>query len=908
MSKVTDPDTLDRFQVCIDPVGQTISLRGLGTQRHAVDTTGDSDGTTTFTDAGANFTTDGVQVGDVLTIISDPAENGGIIGHYRVSSGIGTTTLVVDRAIPASTSANLTYKINAPQTVGSATPQVADGVMLDVLYSFLIEEWISLASGLGNAEDLNQFTFPLKPVPATVGQYVMGGVNGDASSAWAFASQNGTIATDLEGVPRELVRDGGWAERNAADLVLREYPNVTTLGTFDDDAQANYQQGDATGTPANFRLPGPVNQAILTFGPPITPTNIAFTATTITRSAGSWISDGYRVGDRVTIRSAEDAGNIGNFGPITSITATVITIASAAFTSNTDDDTATFLVDHRRYTVLRGRKKGRFYASAGHDDAGIPATGILPLVNKFPLGHSEDVAITLDDGLLSGGDDTGTSVFQNNEPHQGNTNGATTSVDGSTFTFTSSGATFTATARSVQILRPGDVLQIESGGYQGYYEISSIDSATQLTCYKEPLRTYPGNETALTYTVHTGIRDTGAANATLANVSGATGTLTSSGSTFDANNGLGDRTVVAGDIVEVYAGTNAVIGYYKVISVDSATVLTLNTSDQIFGGQTNQTYRIWRPGMFLQRFETNVVMAGATNMNFNGAGNPDTMTRTGGSWVTDGFTAGMAISILAAEDTANIGEYIIAGTPTATVVTLIAEESLTTNAADTIAINGNVTGDTGIVRTINSVGYPFHWRLFVNGGTLSQAYQFLAMQERRAYDIDGGNGLARGDITDLLMSYVSPNGVALDLFPDDLSSAELNNVTYQDLTGDNRNNPFLVGLSIIPNADLIGSTIKRITLYFDSVPSGDFDSNDAIIIDDSSGTDMNFTAFTGTINVVYDYTNNAQGGRTPNTDADYVLVAYSNGAVPTKLAGTITRVNSIPIPVQPAKEFNYANA
>ena len=125
MSIVTDPDDLDRFQVAVDPIAQTISLRGLGTERHAVDITGDSDGTTTFTDAGANFTGDGVVAGDVLTIISDPADDGGIIGHYRVVGSVTATTFVVDRAIPASTAADLTYKINAPQTPGATVSQVS---------------------------------------------------------------------------------------------------------------------------------------------------------------------------------------------------------------------------------------------------------------------------------------------------------------------------------------------------------------------------------------------------------------------------------------------------------------------------------------------------------------------------------------------------------------------------------------------------------------------------------------------------------------------------------------------------------------------------------------------------------------------------------------------------------------
>jgi hypothetical protein len=392
-------------------------------------------------------------------------------------------------------------------------------------------------------------------------------------------------------------------------------------------------------------------------------------------------------------------------------------------------------------------------------------------------------------------------------------------------------------------------------------------------------------------------------------VGGTTGTLDSATSTFNADNGLGDRTVVVGDIVEVFAGAGAVIGYYKVTVINSATQLTLNTSDQIFGGQTSQSYRIWQPGMFLQRFDTDLVGASMTNMNFNGAGNPDTMTRTGGSWITDGFVVGSSIRILAAEDTGNV-QWMIVGTPTptATVLTLILAENVTTNTADTVAINANVIGEYGVIRAVNLIKYPFHWRLFANGGTLSQVFQFLQRELRRTTDIDGGNATARGDITDLLMSYVSPNGVSFDLFPDNLLATELNNVKYADITDDQRSNAWYVGLIIVPNANLIGAAIKRITMYFASVPTGDFDSNDALIIDDADAVDIDFTSVTGPISATYDYTNNAQGGRTPNTPAPYVLVASgTNQAQSILLTGTITQVNVLTIPVSPATEFNFSN-
>lgn len=84
---------------------------------------------------------------------------------------------------------------------------------------------------------------------------------------------------------------------------------------------------------------------VVDYMPPVTPTNVAFTATTITRATGSWISSGFLLGGYVVVTSAENAGNNGTFGPITILTETVITIESAAFTVNPDDDSATFSPD-----------------------------------------------------------------------------------------------------------------------------------------------------------------------------------------------------------------------------------------------------------------------------------------------------------------------------------------------------------------------------------------------------------------------------------------------------------------------------------------------------------------------------------------------------------------------------------
>ena len=63
-------------------------------------------------------------------------------------------------------------------------------------------------------------------------------------------------------------------------------------------------------------------------------TTMAFTATTITRSAGSFITDGFAVGDTVTVTGASVAGNNKNI-VITALTATVMTASAAGFTVDT---------------------------------------------------------------------------------------------------------------------------------------------------------------------------------------------------------------------------------------------------------------------------------------------------------------------------------------------------------------------------------------------------------------------------------------------------------------------------------------------------------------------------------------------------------------------------------------------
>lgn len=95
------------------------------------------------------------------------------------------------------------------------------------------------------------------------------------------------------------------------------------------------------------------------------------------------------------------------------------------------------------------------------------------------------------------------------------------------------------------------------------------------------------------------------------------------------------------------------------------------------------------------------------------------------------------------------------------------------------------------------------------------------------------------------------------------------------------------------------------TIQVDQNP---FESPGAVIVQDNSSTPMDAQITAATINWDFDYTNNAQGGRTPNTPAAIHVVAQAlDGAEWTEATGTITAATGINIPVNSGDERNYSN-
>lgn len=548
--------------------------------------------------------------------------------------------------------------------------------------------------------------------------------------------------------------------------------------------------------------------------------------------------------------------------------------------------------DNRTYLKLFVRKKSRTYAQSEIADIGV--SSLETIVNRFPLAHAVDAAIDATDGEI-----LGSTPWRNQRTKDTGTDGSKT-ANGTTFS--SASATWVTDG-----VAAGDTLRITEGSEQGYYTILSVDSETQVTIAPDAEFTDWGfTESSLDFTVYSTYIVRNKTDGALADVDGDTGTLTSASSNFvtlDVN---------AGDMVVIKEAASNHRGVYKVISRDSATQLTLNTSDKAFTTVTNIDFDVIEPGMYLQYKQETVINNPTTgNLTFGNA-NPDTIVRASGSWVTDGVAVGDIVTI-SSGTTLNLGSFTVA-TVAALTLTLVATDTVAAEVV-TGGVGAGLTVYRPFKRVVNGVTYAFRWRLFGRTATLSQCYEFVQHQLRQSTDIDYGPGTSRGDVTSLLMSYASPTGTALDLYIDDLASADVNNVTFQDATGTNRLEKFLAAGSISFNSALQADASAKYWMFFLNDDAGanagnDYGTPGAIIVDNDLGADIaGNVSGAPSVSFTYDYDGNVQrGGGSAGTNAPVVIIAIGlNQAQFVRTDGTIERSKANNFALVAATERNYSN-
>lgn len=230
---------------------------------------------------------------------------------------------------------------------------------------------------------------------------------------------------------RKLLRTGGWSEvAELNSLLLRQYPGVITLGTFEDALNdvAYGQFGDDptdTGAAEDFDFAGPVNEAVLSYlanvAGPDTGTGFVVTLNTpvagtdrLSRNdGGDFEADGFQVGGQVTIRTAEDAQNTGTF-LIVGLTAGVdgdLDLQAQGggdpgMVANAADTTMVLDINNRNQFRPRLRIRDADTNGKTFDASNLPAIGITGFddfnnrVFRFPLANATDLKIAETDANI----------------------------------------------------------------------------------------------------------------------------------------------------------------------------------------------------------------------------------------------------------------------------------------------------------------------------------------------------------------------------------------------------------------------------------------------------------------------------------------------------------------------------
>lgn len=881
MAVIVDPDLLDRNEVIFGTFTQQISLYPVGAT--AVAGSPGHLGNTTI--ATRNFTTEtatafaNASVGDILLI-----KSGADAGHFEIETKNSNANVTV-AATTTFTNFSVTANSLAFEVRANSGGVITDGVTEQCVYSFSKEEWRSDT------------------------QYNNGGANitGNVVSASAVISniaQNGNTAVGTTGLFAGQRVTGNNIPANSWIVSVDTISNVTI-------------NNNATGSDPLATLIFSIDGDDLIRHPfpfePITAEQFEIGGGTA-HEDWDWFSDytikkvrtggwAHKVANGVTQTEYTGIVTLGTLDTDTQVyyqqNSAVETPVDFTFLGTVNEAIFVWAAgdDRRTYLKLFARKKARTYVQSEIADIGV--TTIQTIVNRFPLSHTTDAAITATDAEI-----LGTSPFRaSTADTYGNLwSGADGNTTAASNVFSAASGTFDGGN-----IAAGDTLHIVGGNLDGYYTIGSVANATSLIIATDfEFTTFSTTETNETfyiftnqYRIQSGGNGRTLTDATVTNIDTVSGNLVSAGADFVTAN------VQTGDMV-VITEASALAGVYKVISRDSSTQLTLNTTDQVFGGETNIDYYVVRQGMYLQYANTEVTLAATGNLTFADA-NPDTITRASGSWVTDGVTTGDYIVI--SGSTLNDGTFTVASA-NATALTLVATDTLT---AEDVAATANVY--TGFKRTINNVVYAFNWRLYGVGTTAANCYQFVQHQLRQITDIDYGNAVARGDITDLLMSYATPTGTTFNMIIDDINTDDLNNVTYEDVSGTSRLYPFASSITLAFNNNLQNDSNAKYWVFFTNDDAGDntgrdYGTKDAIIVQDSDGNLV--TGNVGgspTYQFAYDYDGNVQrGNASAGIDAPVTVVAIGLDTAQFVITtGTISRSKGISISLVSALERNYSN-
>jgi hypothetical protein len=261
---------------------------------------------------------------------------------------------------------------------GSVTVLDNEGVVGQSLYSFFKEEWKA-------DNDLIKFPFPMTAI--TPEQFEFNG--------WRPVNESeSTISTGDASDTQSLIRTAGWDEVDIAGFIETQYFGWVTLGNVDvsDFVYGFFDSALLDADIVDALFDGPTNEVVQTiFRSDLSGAGVISVTggNTLSRTTGSWLTDGYKVGDEVFIQNAEDSANNGSF-PITAVVA--LDITAAGLTNNADDTTMIVSIDRRNDVFTpRIRVFGKTFDQSSTTDIGV--TTLTNQVYRFPLSEGPDAVI-----------------------------------------------------------------------------------------------------------------------------------------------------------------------------------------------------------------------------------------------------------------------------------------------------------------------------------------------------------------------------------------------------------------------------------------------------------------------------------------------------------------------------------
>jgi hypothetical protein len=589
MAIIVDPDVLDRFDVVFNTASQVISIYPVGaTQRGTTYTDVFVASTGTITTAGGNFNTDSVAAGDVVAI-----QNNVDGGHYYVDTApaASTATLVeIDTGTGGAATTGLTVQqttfdgadvntgteaiaiashgyvtgdavVLRGTTLPTSTPQVTTNT---VYYVVRVDAGnIQLATTYANAVagTVIDFTVQGAGTGHTLDDRLLVGIFTNGANTSEAILGNDTsgdgLGTVADGVTLQAVYSYAKEEwrvdsletdlttNYADDLIRHEFPfEAITSEQFEIGGGTSHDNWNwfNSYTRKKVRTAGWAEKTRTGTGDLARETGVI--------TLGSLDADAQVYYQQTSVITAK--ADFTFLGPVNE----ALRIYTDASADNTpEDDFTTFL-------KLFVRKKGRTYAGSTIADIGV--TTIQTIVNRFPLSHVVDAAITITDAQI-----LGTNLYRfATTPVDILVTG--TQIDGDTQAVNST--TFEALSAGFQAdgVVPGDILHITGGtaAVQGYYEITAVPTATTLTIREAESVSgndftfntgFQADETSLAFAVYssilvpapgdTTIRDSGTLTdetaTSIVDAGGGQGTLTDSGRNFTTDG------VASGDILEI---------------------------------------------------------------------------------------------------------------------------------------------------------------------------------------------------------------------------------------------------------------------------------------------------------------------------------------------------------------------